>query len=127
MHQDVWSRYTGGSGAPAWTVTAVGLDLQKLEDAGAAWLKGVLGGGHIEAERGLWPCGYQKLGAATMNTCFWAGNTFAPKLKIDGQPIQDYLQDRFLKAWELLARTVGHLEGVLGFEVREFVIASLYV
>lgn len=117
MHQDVWSRYTGGSGAPAWTISAIGLDLHKLEDAGAAWLKGVLGGGHVEAERGLWPCGYQKLGAATMNTCFWAGDTFAPKLKIDGVPVQEYLQTRFLKAWELLARTVGRLDGVLGFQV----------
>lgn len=66
LHQDVWSRYSGGSGAPAWTLEAVGFDLHALEDAGAAWLLGVKGGGHIEAERGIWPCGYQKLAAATM-------------------------------------------------------------
>ena len=118
MHQDVWSRYTGGSGAPAWTITAVGLDLHKLEAAGAAWLKGVRGGGHIESERGLWPCGYQKLAAATVATCFWAGDVFAPKLMVHGVPIQKYLQDRYLAAWELLAKTVGCLEGVLGYQVR---------
>jgi hypothetical protein len=66
LHQDVWSRYSGGSGAPAWTLTAVGFDLNELEETGAAWLKGVKGGGHVEEERGLWPCGYQKLAAATM-------------------------------------------------------------
>lgn len=44
----------------------VGFDLHALEDSGAAWLLGVKGGGHIEAERGIWPCGYQKLAAATM-------------------------------------------------------------
>ena len=66
VHQDVWSRYTGGSGAPAWTLEAVGFDLHGLEEPGAAWLKGVKGGGHTEDERGLWPCGYQKLAAATM-------------------------------------------------------------
>ena len=65
-HQDVWSRYSGGSGAPAWTLTTVGFDLDQLEETGAAWLKGVKGGGHVEEERGLWPCGYQKLAAATM-------------------------------------------------------------
>ena len=45
MHQDVWSRYSGGSGAPAWTLTTVGLDLAALEETEAAWLKGVRGGG----------------------------------------------------------------------------------
>ena len=66
MHQDVWSRYSGGSGAPAWTLEAVGFDLHALEESGAAWLLGVKGGGHVEEERGVWPCGYQKLSAATM-------------------------------------------------------------
>lgn len=66
IHQDVWSRYSGGSGAPAWTLESVGFDLLGLEESGAAWLLGVKGGGHVEEERGLWPCGYQKLAAATM-------------------------------------------------------------
>lgn len=66
VHQDVWSRYTGGSGAPAWTVEAAGFDLDTLEESGAAWLRGMRGGGHTEAERGLWPTGYTKLAAATL-------------------------------------------------------------
>jgi hypothetical protein len=66
LHQDVWSRYAGGSGAPAWTLEHAGFDLHALEESGAAWLRGVRGGGHSEDERGLWPCGYQKLAAATM-------------------------------------------------------------
>ena len=66
MHQDVWSRYCGGTGAPAWTLEVVGFDLHAIEDACAAWLQGQRGGGHVEAERGLWPCGYQKLSASTM-------------------------------------------------------------
>jgi len=66
MHQDVWSRYSGGSGAPAWTLDLIGFDLHALEESGSAWLVGVKGGGHVEAERGIWPSGYQKLAAATM-------------------------------------------------------------
>ncbi|OBZ77054.1 hypothetical protein A0H81_02987 [Grifola frondosa] len=122
LHQDVWSRYSGGSGAPAWTLEAAGFDLHGLEEPGAAWLKGVKGGGHVEAERGLWPCGYQKLAAATMATCFWAGDTFAPKLQVGDQrggdvSIQTFLQTAFLDMWEVVAKTVGDLEGVLGFEM----------
>ncbi|KAN0133059.1 glycoside hydrolase [Lactarius tabidus] len=118
LHQDVWSRYAGGSGAPAWTLEHVGFDLNALEESGAAWLRGVCGGGHTEAERGLWPCGYQKLAAATMATCFWAGDTFAPKLRVrNGVPVQRFLQDAFLDMWEAVARAVGDLDGVLGFEM----------
>ncbi|KAI0293137.1 glycoside hydrolase family 5 protein [Multifurca ochricompacta] len=118
LHQDVWSRYAGGSGAPAWTLEHVGFDLHALEESGAAWLRGVCGGGHTEAERGLWPCGYQKLAASTMATCFWAGDVFAPKLRVrDGVSIQRFLQDAFLDMWEAVARAVGDLDGVLGFEM----------
>ncbi|KAK7052960.1 hypothetical protein VNI00_004280 [Paramarasmius palmivorus] len=122
IHQDVWSRYSGGSGAPAWTLECVGFDLHELEPTGAAWLKGIKGGGHIESERGLWPCGYQKLAASTMATLFWAGDTFAPKLNINdrhGRPVpaQQYLQNAFLDMCEVLVKAVGDLETVIGFEM----------
>jgi hypothetical protein len=68
MHQDVWSRYSGGSGAPAWTLEMVGFDLNALEETGSAWLNGQRGGGHTEEERGVWPCGYHKLAASTMSS-----------------------------------------------------------
>ncbi|KAJ7700479.1 glycoside hydrolase [Mycena rosella] len=121
IHQDVWSRYAGGSGAPAWTLEAVGFDLHGLEESHAAWLLGVKGGGHVEEERGLWPCGYQKLAAATMATCFWAGDTFAPKLLIKRNgvdvPVQQFLQNAFLDMSAELAKAVGDLPAVLGFEM----------
>ena len=51
-------------------------------------------------------------------TCFWAGDTFAPKLRVrNGVPVQRFLQDAFLDMWEAVARAVGDLDGVLGFEV----------
>ncbi|KIM25743.1 glycoside hydrolase family 5 protein [Serendipita vermifera MAFF 305830] len=115
MHQDVWSRFSGGSGAPAWTLEAVGFNLENLEVTGAVWLDGVRDKKLVE--RGVWPTGYQKLAAATMATCFWAGDTFAPKLIVDGQPIQQYLQEKFLKSWQLVAETVGGLEAVVGFDM----------
>ncbi|KAG6908993.1 hypothetical protein DXG01_002482 [Tephrocybe rancida] len=115
IHQDVWSRYSGGSGAPAWTLELAGFDLNALEETGAAWLLGMKGGGHEEEERGVWPTGYTKLAAATMSTLFWAGDTFAPKVKVKDQngelvPIQQFLQNAYLAMSELLVRTVGDLK-----------------
>ena len=49
---------------------------------------------------------------------------FAPKLKVKGKggkdvPIQEFLQGAFLDMWEVVARALGDLEGVLGFEVSD--------
>jgi hypothetical protein len=110
-HQDVWSRHTGGSGAPTWTLELVGFDIYNLKAAGAAhahnvrispllpaWLSFASA---LEADRRstepplsqlhlephdpppkVWPSGYTKLAAATMSTVFWAGDTFARKRRV---------------------------------------------
>ncbi|WWD20684.1 hypothetical protein CI109_105160 [Kwoniella shandongensis] len=128
IHQDVWSRYSGGSGAPGWTLEVAGFDLsndgEALALSGAAFLDGIRGG-RLAGERGLWPTGYQKLAAATMNTLFWAGETFAPSLKVPATRngvkksvnIQTFLQDAFLGAFEKLVEAVGDLDTVMGFEL----------
>lgn len=56
-------------------------------------------------------------------TCFWGGDVFTPKLLVknkNGQdvPVQQYLQNAFLDMWDVVVRTVGDLEGVIGFQVR---------
>ena len=53
---------------------------------------------------------------------FWAGDTFAPKLKIKAKngtemSVQQYLQGAFLNMNDVVAKKLGNLEGVLGFEV----------
>ena len=35
-HQDAWSRWTGGDGAPAWTLEIAGMDLEKIAPTGSA-------------------------------------------------------------------------------------------
>ncbi|WFD34573.1 hypothetical protein MCUN1_001414 [Malassezia cuniculi] len=128
-HQDIWSRVTGGSGAPAWTLRAAGFDLERLNASGAAYVPDAPGSLHSTPPKGkaeptgafIWPSGYQKLAPATMATLFWGGRTFAPKLGVrvssgESVNIQDYLQDAFIGAFGALADALGSHEALLAFE-----------
>lgn len=113
-HQDVWSRFTGGSGAPGWTLEAVGFDLTKLLETGAAMLYNWKG---RRPPLLIWATNYARLAPATMFTLFWAGNDFAPTTKINGIPAQDYLQQHYINAFSQLARRVHDIPCVVGYEV----------
>ena len=52
----------------------------------------------------IWSSNYARLGCATMFTLFLAGNDVAPRTSIEGVPVQDYLQDHFIKAMVRVAR-----------------------
>jgi hypothetical protein len=112
-HQDVWSRFTGGDGAPGWTLEAVGFDIEKLSETGAAVIHAVYGDSY---RRNLWPTNYVKLGAATMFTLFFGGDVFAPKTRVEGVPVQEYLQGHFLGAMKQVALRLQDLPHVVGYD-----------
>ncbi|MCY3780665.1 MAG: cellulase family glycosylhydrolase [Chloroflexi bacterium] len=111
-HQDVWSRFSGGDGAPAWTLEAAGMDVTKLHETGAALLHQKHGDDFPQL---MWANNYYRFAAFTMFTLFFGGATFAPNLLIDGRNIQDVLQERYVKAYARVARRIGHLPNVVGF------------
>ncbi|KAG0256047.1 hypothetical protein BG011_004768 [Mortierella polycephala] len=115
-HQDCWSRFSGGSGAPGWTFEAAGLDITKFKTTGAAYVHNTnqCSG---DSPPMVWPTNYTKLAASTMFTLFWAGDTFAPNKMYQGEPIQQFLQNRYLECYNHLARRLCHLDAVVGFEV----------
>jgi hypothetical protein len=112
-HQDVWSRFSGGDGAPGWTLEAIGLELANLHASGAAFLH-PFHEGPLPAM--IWPTNATKLAAATLFTLFFAGNDFAPRTMIAGEPVQEYLQRHYLDAMQALARRIKDLPQVLGWE-----------
>ncbi|KXS15233.1 glycoside hydrolase family 5 protein [Gonapodya prolifera JEL478] len=84
-HQDVWSRFSGGSGAPHWTFLAAGLDPSTFQRTGAAVVHNTFGGVEWEGEEGefpkmIWPTNYHKLAPATMFTLFFGGSVYAPRI-----------------------------------------------
>jgi hypothetical protein len=113
-HEDVWSRFSGGDGAPGWTFEAAGLDLTHFKATGAA-LTQVEYDGPLPPL--LWPTNNQKLAAATMFTLFFAGNDFAPQTRVNGLPIQEYLQSHFINAFKQVAHQLKDLpEVVVGYD-----------
>src|SRR5512146_1666832 len=73
-HQDVWSRFSGGDGAPGWTLEAAGLDMTHFAEAGAAVVHQAQGD---PPPRLIWSTNESKLASATMFTLFFAGSDFA--------------------------------------------------
>jgi hypothetical protein len=115
-HQDVWSRWTGGDGAPAWTLEKLGMDLERLDPCGAALTRQR----YHEFHRGpyprmSWPGNYNRYGAATLFSLFFAGNTYAPGLTIEGQSVQDWLQGHYIAAFRHCYRRLKNCAAIAGW------------
>jgi hypothetical protein len=132
-HQDVWSRFTGGDGAPWWTLDAVGFrtDSAVLHDTGSAVLHQFWGldGEDMAMPKMMWTTNYWKLATATMFTLFFAGDVYAPGITVDtmeypdnvqceegNKPsIQTFLQRYYLKYIDAVAYAVKEYPNVIGF------------
>lgn len=112
-HQDVWSRFTGGDGAPGWTLEAVGFDMTRFVDTCAAIIHQTQGGpfSHV-----IWPTNASRLGSATMFTLFFGGNDFAPHLLVEGEPVQEYLQRHYVDAVVQVVRRLKGKSCVVGYD-----------
>jgi hypothetical protein len=113
-HQDLWSRYTGGDGAPKWTFEVAGMNVENLDETGAAFNHNIYGDPYPKM---IWFSNYFKLGSSTMFTLFFGGNDFAPNLMVEGQNIQDYLQSHYIKSIAKVAKKLSDLPNVVGFEL----------
>ena len=113
-HQDVWSRMSGGDGAPGWTFEVVGMDVTRFSEAGAAIVHAIHGD---PFPRMIWPTNYDKLAAATMFTLFFGGDDFAPQTRVDGEPVQEFLQRHYIDAIKQVALWLKDLPNVVGYDV----------
>ncbi|MCE9500994.1 MAG: cellulase family glycosylhydrolase [Leptospira sp.] len=112
-HQDVWSRFTGGDGAPGWLFDEIGMDMRKFGEAGLSIVQHEKGN---EYQKMVWPLNYQKYPTASMFTLFFGGNVFAPASRIHGKRIQDFLQDHYINSILKLARKLSKFKNVVGFD-----------
>jgi len=114
-HQDVWSRWTGGDGAPIWTLEAAGFEPERLHASGAAIVHQEQGD---PFPRMIWPANYNRLACATMFTLFYAGDAFAPGIAAaeTDASLQGFLQEHFIAAMERVAQRVARFDHVVGFD-----------
>ena len=80
FHQDVWSRFSGGSGAPMWTFYAAGLDPKKFTITEAAVLHNEprFHDSSTKYRKMLWTSNYKRLAAFVMFTLFSPAETISP-------------------------------------------------
>lgn len=112
-HQDVWSRFTGGDGAPGWTLEAVGFDLTHFVETGAAIVHYTHGDPYPKM---IWSSNSSKLACATMFTLFFGGNDFAPLTKVGSEPAQAYLQRHYIEAIQQIALRLKDQSNVIGYD-----------
>ncbi len=111
-HQDVWSRMTGGDGAPGWTLEAVGFDISKLDLSEAAI---TMQRRYPDYGRMVWINNYSRLACRTMFTLFFAGDKYAPQIKIGGASAQSFLQNAFINSIAQIAMRIKDMPHVLGY------------
>ena len=117
-HQDVWSRMTGGDGAPGWTFEKVGLDFTKFDAADAVLVMQYrYDKNNPKAYPPMcWGQNANRFANKTMWTLFFGGKDFAPSCKIDGISAQDYLQGHYIDAIKQVALRVKDNPYVIGFD-----------
>ncbi len=117
-HQDVWSRMSGGDGAPGWTFEKIGLDNTKFESSEAAFVMQLRYDPNdlTKYPPMHWMGNTNRFANGTMWTLFFGGKDFAPSIIIDGISAQDYLQNHFFDAMKQVALRVKDNTCVLGFD-----------
>ncbi|KAG0204831.1 hypothetical protein BGX28_003364 [Mortierella sp. GBA30] len=80
-HVDCWSRFTGGSGMPGWTLELAGIDMTKLDHTAAAIVHNTYENKE-DFPKMIWATNNIKLATATMYTLFFAGQIYAPQAMV---------------------------------------------
>ena len=113
MHQDIFSRFFFGSGAPRWAIEAAGINLETVVNADAVIHP--IHHANEDLKHLNWFNAYRRIACQTMFTLFFGGDTFAPKLKVEGKGIESFLQDNYIAAYKKLLEKVANNPWVIGF------------
>lgn len=124
FHQDVFSRMTGGDGAPGWALEALGLDVTRLGAADAALVMQQRFDPRdprpVQPERYPpmgWTHNYQYPANGILWTLFFGGDRLLPEHRIDGSDVASWLQGQLVASQVALAQRLVKLPHVIGFDL----------
>ncbi|KAG0368227.1 hypothetical protein BC939DRAFT_531536 [Gamsiella multidivaricata] len=109
-HVDCWSRFSGGSGMPGWTLELAGLDMRKFDATGAAVVQNTYENKE-NYPRMIWATNSIKVAAATMYTLFFAGQIFAPHAMV---PLSTTVLSHLRKIHSTVVSDEAYRRGVSG-------------
>ncbi|KAG0371919.1 hypothetical protein BGX24_000997, partial [Mortierella sp. AD032] len=109
-HVDCWSRFTGGSGMPGWTIELAGMDITKLEPTGSAIIHNTYKD-KKNYPRMIWATNNSKTTSATMYTLFFAGQIFAPRAMV---PLSQTVLNHFRKIHSTVVSDEAFRRGMAG-------------
>jgi len=128
FHQDVWSRMSGGDGAPCWLFEKIGLDYTRFGAADAALVMQHVYDYDSPRPRQdtyppmCWQANYRYPVNGIMWTLFFAGRELTPDFLIRDElseeevNVQRYLQGHYLACQEEVAKRVQAYPHLLGFD-----------
>ncbi|KAF9927195.1 hypothetical protein FBU30_003441 [Linnemannia zychae] len=109
-HVDCWSRFTGGSGMPGWTLELAGMDITKLGPTEAAITQNSYKDKN-DYPKMIWATNNSKVASATMYTLFFAGQIFAPQVQV---PLSQTVLNHFRKIHSTVVSDEAFRRGVAG-------------
>ena len=117
-HQDVWSRMSGGDGAPGWIFEKIGLDFTKFDASEAAFVMQYrYDSNNPNTYPPMhWSSNAMRFANGTIWTLFFGGKDFAPSCIIDGINAQNYLQQHYINAIKQVALRVKDNPLIVGFD-----------
>ena len=121
----MFSRWTGGDGAPLWIFEKLGLDVKAFDESGAATLHQMHKGDPTTYPKMIWPTNLHKFGCATMFTLFFGSEEFAPTFTVENDTggvagnekwvsAQAYMQAHYINALCTLAEHLKDLTNIAG-------------
>ncbi len=121
FHQDVWSRMSGGCGAPGWSWEVAGIDFTQFAATGAAHVMQYaydhrIGGRQAGYPPMSWGSNHYLAANGIIWTLFFAGEDFAPTAMVDGVNVGRFLRDHYLGAMRAVADRLVDMDHVIGFD-----------